>query len=274
MKVKISNKELWKEYYTKLSVVSTIASLVFLFACIPTGMEWCGLLSLCFIAILLFLCIWIRANILAEISLNINNTRLEIKTGDIFTEDGFKIIAFNEFYDTQVDDNLISKQTLNGKYISQYCHQPKTLDAIIESDIHAQEQIAEICERTSGKRKRYKLGTIVKNEDFFLVAFSRFDKDNRAFLEVGDYVSCLMNMWNECDIRYGGNTIVLPLLGSGITRFHGYESITDQELLEILLWTIKTSNIRFKDTAKVKVILTRRSLSKISLYDIRTRFNS
>ena len=37
----------------------------------------------------------------------------------------------------------------------------------------------------------------------------------------------------------------MPLLGSGITRFHGYEEITDQEILEIILWTFKVSKIKF-----------------------------
>ena len=46
-------------------------------------------------------------------------------------------------------------------------------------------------------------------------------------------------MWNECDIHYGGNTVVLPLLGLGITRFRFYENITDQELLEITIGHLK-----------------------------------
>ena len=118
------------------------------------------------------------------------------------------------------------------------------------------------------------LRTIIKNGEYFLLAFTHFDKDNRAFLEINDFTSCLMNMWNECDIHYGGNTVVLPLLGSGITRFRGYENITDQELLEIIIWTFKVSRIRFQYPAKAKIVLTNDCLDKISLYDIKKRFEA
>ena len=138
------------------------------------------------------------------------------------------------------------------------------LDAIISADTHARNCIIEEKRRT-GKTARYKLGTIIKNGDYFLLAFSRFDETNRAFLEINDYIDCLMNMWNECDIHYGGGTVVLPLLGAGITRFRGYENITEQELLEIIIWTFKTSRIRFQYHAKAKVVLTEDSLKK-SIY--------
>lgn len=66
----------------------------------------------------------------------------------------------------------------------------------------------------------------------------------------------------------------MPLLGSGITRFHGYENITDQELLEIIIWTFKVSRIRFQYPAKAKIVLTDKCLDKISLYDVKKRFES
>lgn len=274
MKEKLWNKKLWKEYYAVLSIISIIASLFFLFIDIPDNSKTCCFTALFFILVMAFLVIWCRANKLKKVSLKINNSTLEIETGDIFSEKGFKIIAFNEFFDTQVDDVLISKNTLNGKYITRYypCH--ADLDAIIDSDTHSKECIIDTCQRGIGKTKQYKLGTIIKNGEFFLLAFTHFDKDNRAFLEINDYTACLMNMWNECDIHYAGNTVVLPLLGSGITRFHGYETITDQELLEIMIWTFKVSRIRFQYPSKAKIVLTDRCLDKISLYDVKKRFES
>lgn len=272
MKVKLLNKKLWEEYYAVLSVISVIASLLFLFVDIPANKEiYCFVIFLIFL-VAAFLAMWYHANKLRKVSLKINNSTIEIEAGNIFLEEGFKIIAFNEFFDTLVDDRLISKNTLNGKYITQFYSNPIDLDKIIEKDIHSAEHIINTCERKIGKTNRYKLGTIIKNGEYFLLAFSHFDKDNRAFMEINDYTACLMNMWNECDIHYGGNTVVLPLLGSGITRFRGYENITDQELLEIIIWTFKVSRIRFKYPAKAKIVLTDDCLSKISLYDIKKRF--
>ncbi len=275
MKVKFLNKKLWKEYYAVLSAISVIASLIFLFVDIPEKSKIICLIAFCIILVVTFLIMWCRANKLKKVSLKINNSTIEIESGNIFSEQGFKVIAFNEFFDTQVDDVLIAKNTLNGKYITQFYPRPADLDAIIDSDSHSKECIIDdTCHRNIGKTKQYKLGTIIKNGEFFLLAFAHFDKDNRAFLEINDYTACLMNMWNECDIHYGGNTVVLPLLGSGITRFHGYENITDQELLEIIIWTFKVSRIRFQYPAKAKIVLTDKCLDKISLYDVKKRFES
>lgn len=274
MKVKFYDKRLWKEYYGFLSVISVIASFLFLFIEIPIDKK-----IACFITFILFLAVvygtlWYRASNLKKLSLKINNSTLEIEEGNIFDEEGFKIIAFNEFYDTQVDDVIISKRSINGQYITQKYPDPSVLDSFIDSDTHAAQHIVGKCERKAGKTNQYQLGTIIKNDKYFLLAFSHFDKDNRAFLEIADYTACLMNMWNECDIHYGGNTVVLPLLGSGVTRFRGYENITDQELLEIIIWTFKVSRIRFKYPAKAKIILTSSCLSKINLYEIKKRFES
>lgn len=35
------------------------------------------------------------------------------------------------------------------------------------------------------------------DEDFFLVAFSKFDRENRAQLKLNEYASCILNVWNE-----------------------------------------------------------------------------
>lgn len=272
MKVKIFNKKLWEEYYTVLSVISVITSLLFLFLKIPDDKELICLFAFIGCLIIAFITIWYRANNIKKVALSINNSTLEIEVGDIFEETGFKIIAFNEFFDTQVDDVVISKNTLNGKYITRFYSQTSELDKIISADIHSAEQIIKESKRKIGKSSKYKLGTIIRNGEFFLLAFAHFDENNRAFLEINDYIDCLMNMWNECDIHYGGNTVVLPLLGSGITRFKGYENITDQELLEIIIWTFKMSRIRFQYPAKAKIVLTKDCLNKVNLYDVKRQY--
>ena len=115
MKVKFLNKKLWKEYYATLSIVSVIASLTFLFLDIPDDKKTCCFIAFAIFLVVVFLFRWYRANNLKKISLKINNSTMEIETGDIFLEDGFKIIPFNEFFDTKLDGPLISKNTLNGQ---------------------------------------------------------------------------------------------------------------------------------------------------------------
>lgn len=48
------------------------------------------------------------------ISININGITVNIKVGDIFKAKGWKVISFNEYYDTIVDDIIIAHNTING----------------------------------------------------------------------------------------------------------------------------------------------------------------
>lgn len=272
LKVKFFDKALINTFYKVLSVISVLTSIFFLFIDLPQGSKfYIGII--CIIALVLIYCgLWIRANRTSSIILTINTSKLEICEGDIFIESGFKVIAFNEYFDTLVDEVLISKNTLNGKYLIDKYPEPCQLDDRIESDEHLKLCVIETGVIRRGKAARYKLGSIYKDGEFFLLAFSRFDTENRAYLEIDDYVNCMMNFWNECDIHYAGNSVVLPLLGAGLTRFHGYENMTEQEILETIIWTFKTSRIRFQYPAKAKIILTKNALSKIDLYKIKKQY--
>ncbi len=85
-----------------------------------------------------------------------------------------------------------------------------------------------------------------------------------------DFIEFLIEFWNEIDIVYAGRTIVIPLLGSGITRFRGYDSITEQELLELLIWSFKVSHIKFQYPSKVKIVIKPTKSDKISLFRLST----
>ena len=45
---------------------------------------------------------------------------MNIKIGDIFKEEGMKVIPVNEYFDTEVDNVIISQTTLHGMYIKEY----------------------------------------------------------------------------------------------------------------------------------------------------------
>lgn len=61
-----------------------------------------------------FLTIWLITAVLKyattykSITININNTPITIKQGDLFSSNDWKVIPFNEYFDTQVDDIVIA----------------------------------------------------------------------------------------------------------------------------------------------------------------------
>jgi len=272
MKVKLFEKKLLKNYLVVLSVISLICSFALIAVKVPDDScvrIWIGII-LVSVLLIVYIAMWIMANAQNKTILNINSSTIIIKTGDIFGEDGLKVIAFNEYFDTLVDNRIIAENTLNGKYIIEKIDDLNEFDEKLDTDSNLNKRITEENDsRPVGKKKRYKLGTIYKHNEYLLTAFSRFDEDNRAFLNMDDYIKFLLNFWNEIDIIYAGRSVSIPLLGSGITRFKGYDTISEQELIELLIWSFKVSRTRFTYPSRVSIIVHESKQDKINFYKLK-----
>lgn len=272
MKVKFFDKRIRAKFYASLSIVSVVVSIAFVFVEINEKYKENIGLALVVFLVVSYIVIWIYYNKFRSIRIKINNSLVEIKYGDIFSEQAdLKVIAFNEYFDTIVDDKVIALKSLNGKFINKFFkNNAKKLDDIIASDPDLQKSIVEEgVNRSIGKKTKYKLGSICVVNDYLLTALSRFDDKNNAFLEMGDYINFLLNFWSEVDRVYAMKTVVLPVLGSGITRFRGYDNVTDQELIELIIWTFKISRIKFTYPSMVKIVVYDEKSNKINLLKLR-----
>lgn len=274
MKVPFFDKRILHLFYKALSVISVLTSIIFVFLDIDTKCKTIIGIVAFFILFALYVCIWIHSNKRRSICLKINSSEVEVKFGDIFEEtNDLKAIAFNEYFDTFVDDNgtVIARNTLNGRYLEKfYGDNVADLDMLILNDSHLTESIIEEnANRKNGKKIRYKLGTICVVKDYLLTAFSRFDENNKAYLGINEYINCLLSFWNEVDRVYAGRAVALPVLGSGITRFKGYDNISDQELLELIIWSFKVSRIKFTYPAKVKIVVYKKKSDRINLLELK-----
>ena len=201
-----------------------------------------------------------RAN--KEITLKIRGIKVTIKVGDIFKSSDWKIIPFNEFYDTKVDDIVIAHNSLNGKFITQYLSSEEELHQTLAQagDIHG------LRRRVIGGRSVFPLGRIITFKDYMLLAFSHFEY-NQAKLSHKDYEGCLRTMWKEISRTYANRPITLPLLGGGITRFEDISEKSESHLLRCLLCTLKTSNAQIYQP--ITIVLTKEAMDNINLYEIK-----
>ncbi len=269
IKVKFFDKDVIKDYLAKLSIISMLLSFVLITIDIPQKYKFYTGIGLFIFLVLIYFLVWFRANLQNSNKLIINNSIVEIKVGDLFQESGLKVIAFNEYFDTVVDNVIISESTLNGKFLKNHVSNVGKLDTLIDTDNRLKDKICDVNNNRSGKKNKYELGLIYPYKDFLLTAFTRFDNNNRAFLEINDYINFLFNFWNEIDIVYAGRSVVIPLLGSGITRFKEYNTITEQELLELLIWSFKVSRIKFTYPSRVSIIIHESKKDKINFYKLR-----
>lgn len=274
-KVNFFDARIVKKFSDYTSTISTIFSLLLIFIDIPTENKITLGVIFLFILSLLYFGIWLKSNNLMEVNLDVEGSIVTVKAGDLFQQDGFKVIAFNEYFDTQVDDNIISHKSLNGLYIDNHLSDSiPDLDERISNFKFDEDEILEVNhQRKIGKKQKYSLGTIFVNEDYLLTAFSKFDDKNRAFLTMPDYLGFLINFWDKVNRIYAQKSVSVPIFGSGITRIKEHKNISDEDLLKIMLWTFRISEMRFKFPAKLTIVIHNDKIDKINLLDIKSARN-
>lgn len=271
-KVSFFDSQLMRNFKERISTTSTVLSLALIFVEIPGQMK--ALAGAIFIGFLILAYVWLwqRANQLKSVDLDIEGSKVTVKSGDLFLEPGLKVIAFNEYFDTIVDDRIISARSLNGVFIN--LHLPSTLaklDRHLETYPFDPEELSGLhTARRAGKLQKYKIGTLCVYDDFILTAFSKFDDQNRAMLTMPEYLEFLINFWDKINKVYAQQSVSTPIFGSGITRIKEHKNISDEDLLKIMLWTFRISEIRFKYPAKLTIVIHQDKIKTINLLDIKS----
>lgn len=282
-KVPLYDRILWGNYLKVLGIVSSLASIISFFITAkdlevevrPLAAGFCSLIAS------VFLYMWWNANHTKKVELRINQTNISVEIADIFSPEdtsAINIIAVNDFFDTVADDRIVAKKSLHGRLIQRLENQGKmsslenaiSEDTILNSNGNWKEELRGENKETV---RRYEIGSVLEFESYVLTAFTKFDEKNRAFLSAEEYTSFWMRFWENIDMIYAGRTINIPLIGAGITRFRNGKP-SKQELLEIMLWTLKISG--FQNTyadSKINFIIYEKDAPEIDFYHIQHNRN-
>ncbi|MNF75071.1 hypothetical protein D3C84_571240 [compost metagenome] len=151
----------------------------------------------------------------------------------------------------------LTDDTVNdlNEYISKYPFPP---EEILDKNIS----------RENGKTQRYSIGSICVYNNYLLTAFSKFNDQNMAYLTMPDYLGFLIKFWDNVNRVYSQESVSVPIFGSGITRIKEHKNISDEELLKIMLWTFRISEMRFKYPAKLTIVIHKDKIKNINLLDI------
>lgn len=270
MKVKFLDKRIFTIFLQITSAASASLSTLLLFVDIPEECKVPSLIAFLLVLFVIYLGVWIRSNRISRVEIDIEGTSVTVKVGDIFQQPGLKAIAFNEYFDTNVDNEIISERSLNGTFIKSHLKIPvDDLDDLIDQHRFEDDEVAgENSKRPAGKKIKYRLGTILVYKDFLLTAMSRFDESNRATLTMPEYLEFLIRFWDRVNKVYAQQSVSVPIFGSGITRIKGHRNISDEDLLKIMLWTFRISEMRFKYPANLSIIIHKDKICQINLLDI------
>lgn len=188
---------------------------------------------------------------------------ISVEYGDILEQKNCqKVINFDECYTTTVGTGIadIKKDSICGQYLAKHP----------DLSIHIQELLSEQHIKKANtpskylSKDRYELGTIVVynnnnnnnngNYSDLLMAFVPLDKEGRGrFLSKKQYIQCLDKLWIELE-KHQQSDICIPILGSGRTCFEGEDGASQQDFLNMMLWSYKLSSHKLKPQYKLRII--------------------
>ncbi|MEL6830419.1 MAG: macro domain-containing protein [Pseudomonadota bacterium] len=199
---------------------------------------------------------------------------VEVSFGDIFANDGWIAIGVNDFFDSQVDERVISANTLHGQVIRQFW--PNANDKWDEQV--AQElagTVAATEHREQGKSERYPIGTAAAlaapngERKFIFVALGRTaagDGVTQAAAE--DVINAARGLLGKARAVCADEPLNIPLLGGGLAR----TGIREQLLLQLVLIGIMEETRVARITSKIRIVLPPSLASKINLGAINTHW--
>ncbi len=184
----------------------------------------------------------VRKKYIVELKLS-DRVKVNVFFGDIFKYDGITVIPVNDYFDTLVDNKVVSSNTLHGIFIKKiFGGNENNLREQIKSGLSNVTPIDTNSNRTIENNKRYPLGTVceVKNdgEVFYLVALTRFNENHRAEITNSEYQNVLCQLFAFIEQKSQGRKVNIPLIGGG----HAGVKFSKQKLLEFLLFSIALSD--------------------------------
>lgn len=271
MKQKFFDLNLIKAEWNIFSIISTIAGFVLAITGVPNNWNIGILIGFIILFIIIYGIIFCYYKFWCNhIDLKIGKVDLNIKVGDLFKEEGMKVIPVNEYFDTQVDDNIISQTSLHGMYVKEYLkyNDLESLNSKIEECLKNY-KYEENLKRLNGKKKNYAIGTTININDYILTALTKFNDKNEAYLSMQEYLKFLNDFWNEINRIHNGRIINVPIIGTGISRINPV--LSEQEFLEQIIWSLKTSSL-ITSKSKINIIVYTGYKEKISFSEIKNRF--
>lgn len=205
-----------------------------------------------------------------------------VQYADIFSDNALKgldkkrsiVIPVNRCFDTDVDNDLVSENSLHGMALKKIYSSGKYNSDSLYAEI--QEKLAEQDrqhldltkdDKRKGRLKRYPVGSVAEislddNCTFFFVALSTFDSNLKATTSDDDYVLALMRMIEYCGERSFQYPVLIPLIGGGLSR----SEKTEKDILEFVITLLKINKrILHSD---VHIVVRKSGKNSISINDL------
>jgi Thoeris protein ThsA, Macro domain len=201
--------------------------------------------------------------------LSAQDVTVEVVIGDIFNQDGHLVVGTNDVFDTELGD-IIKRESVQGQFLERvYGGDKARLDRDIEAVLKTlQLNAKEDVQKKLGKRMRYPIGTIAalgnRNKKYFMVAFAEMDKDCVASSDGFNLWHSLNCLWGEVRAKGQGEKIVVPILGSGLSR----TNLNRRLLAKIIIMSFVVASRKQYVTKGLILVISPQDLDQVNVYNL------
>ncbi len=183
-----------------------------------------------------------------------SNTKVTVLFGDLLQRKGHIAIPVNEFFDSELGIP-VSPKSLHGIVINTFFGgHPASFDQLIAADLA--NTPGQDTQRIGGKIRQYPIGTTAaiktNSHQFLLFALSKTDiVTSKASATVANLVDALEGLCAKARVVLGGEKLVLPLVGSGLSG----TGLPANQLLQLILLVLVNETKKNQFAFDVEIVI-------------------
>ena len=205
---------------------------------------------------------------LVKIKIPNTSTTIEVVFGDLFEKDGIRVIAVNEYFDSELG-MPVSDKSLHGMFLQKcFGGHPQVFDTQLDEQLKNVESTT--VNKEAGKTESYPIGTTASinvNEDKYIVfALTKTDVSTcKAYSNVTMMWDSLHKLWNRVRVESGGYPVNLPLVGGGLSGI----GLPTRDLLNLIILSAITETKSNQITQTIRIVLHEDQFEKIDLRSVK-----
>lgn len=197
------------------------------------------------------------------------DTTIDVLFGDLFAQNGLRVISVNDFFDSKIGAP-VSDKSLHGIFLQKcFGGLPLPFDTQLDAQLD-NNTVIEQCSNKEGKQIRYQIGTTaiiaVNNDRYLLFALTNTNPaDCKASSDVTHMWYALHCMWQRARTECGGHDVNLPLIGSGLAGL----GLPTRDLLNVIILSAITETKAKEICKKIRVVLHESRFEDIDLREVK-----
>lgn len=186
-----------------------------------------------------------------------SDVTITLKVCDVLKNKGAVIIPTNTTFDTLLENEFISKNSVQGQYQLRYFKdRTKELDKRINDCLNDKEYII-LTDKRDTKLKQYPIGTVCKitekDKRAYFLADSDLNKEGIPInTDVSEIATSLISLWDSLSLIGNQEPYSIPLLGSGKAR---YKNASREEIIREIILTFISATKNKKITESLIICI-------------------